>query len=144
MLVLDSIATRITRLREERGFTKAELARRAKVSRAYISRLEDGDYADPSGPRLERIATALGVDVRYLLSGERSGFDLPAESDLDPEFRALLAALDPDERSQWAELLRERHKFSQSPEDRASWQQVRETWLLLIQGKLRQLRREQD
>ena len=58
----------LARLRESKGLTKRELARRAKVTEAYVSQLESGARRNPSLPVLKRLAKALGVPVTELLS----------------------------------------------------------------------------
>jgi transcriptional regulator with XRE-family HTH domain len=57
---------RLKELREGRGFTQEQLAKQAKVSRAYLSRLEMGRH-DPPLSRLRNLAKALGVPVTALL-----------------------------------------------------------------------------
>jgi len=49
------------------GFTLDELARRAKVTKPYLSQLENGVRKNPSLPVLRRLAKALGVPVAELL-----------------------------------------------------------------------------
>ena len=60
------MGTRIRRLRETNGRSQALLARRAKIAREHVNRLEAGGY-DPSVGTLTRIAKALGVPVTELL-----------------------------------------------------------------------------
>ena len=62
----ERFAMRLKELREGRGFTQEQLAKRAKVSRAYLSRLEMGRH-DPPLSRLRNLAKALGVPVTALL-----------------------------------------------------------------------------
>jgi transcriptional regulator with XRE-family HTH domain len=50
---------RLTELRLRRGWPKAELARRAKLDQANLSRIEAG-RATPYPVELRRLATALG------------------------------------------------------------------------------------
>jgi transcriptional regulator with XRE-family HTH domain len=57
----------VKRLRETRGLTQADLAKRAKVTRPYITMLESGARKAPSLPMLKRLARALGVPVTELL-----------------------------------------------------------------------------
>ena len=57
----------LARLRKSKGLTKRELARRAKVTEAYVSQLESGARRNPSLPVLKRLAKALGVPVTELL-----------------------------------------------------------------------------
>jgi len=53
--------------REARGLTQTDLARKAKVTQAYIALLEAGRKKNPSLAILRRIAKALGVPVEDLL-----------------------------------------------------------------------------
>lgn len=52
-------------LREARGLTSAQLAIGADISPAYLSLIEGGDRVPPPDT-LQRIASALGVDVTVL------------------------------------------------------------------------------
>ena len=54
-------------LREEKGLTQDALAKRAKLTKPYISQLEGGARKNPSLPALRRLARALGVPVTELL-----------------------------------------------------------------------------
>ncbi len=53
--------------RREKGLTQDELAKRAKLTKPYLSQLENGVRKNPSLPALKRIAKALGVPVTELL-----------------------------------------------------------------------------
>jgi transcriptional regulator with XRE-family HTH domain len=66
----------IKELRERRGLTQEELAKRAGVSQGYIAKLEPSNRAgkaktvrraNPSVAILKRLARALGVPVTELL-----------------------------------------------------------------------------
>jgi transcriptional regulator with XRE-family HTH domain len=57
---------RIRKLREERDMSQTELARKAKISREYVNKLEAGRY-DPTVGVLQKLARALGVPVTELL-----------------------------------------------------------------------------
>ena len=59
-------AMRLRQIRERRGITQETLAKKAGVSRAYLSRLEMGRH-DPPLSRLRKLAKALGVPVTELL-----------------------------------------------------------------------------
>ncbi len=66
---------RIRELREARGLTQEDLAAKAKVDRAELSRLETGKCANPGTKRLAKIANALGVElaeffIRRRIAGE--------------------------------------------------------------------------
>ena len=53
--------------REKKGMTQVQLAKRAKVTQAYVAMLETGAKKNPSLVTLKRIAKALKVDVGDLL-----------------------------------------------------------------------------
>lgn len=54
-------------LRDAKGLTQVELAKRAKVTRGYLAQLEAGYKTNPSLPTLRKLAKALGVPVTELL-----------------------------------------------------------------------------
>jgi transcriptional regulator with XRE-family HTH domain len=53
----------LRQLRERRGYSTRELARRAGVPHVTIVRIEN-DQTNPTVRMLERLAKALGIDVR--------------------------------------------------------------------------------
>ena len=57
----------VKRLREARQLTQAELAKKARISQAYLSRLEAGEKTNPGIQIAQRLAKALGVPVTALL-----------------------------------------------------------------------------
>lgn len=61
------IGRRIVSLREKRGWTQADLARRAGLDTGYLSKLEGGQYRRPSAQRLGTIATTLNVPIADLM-----------------------------------------------------------------------------
>ncbi|HAG07737.1 MAG TPA: transcriptional regulator [Peptococcaceae bacterium] len=61
----------IRAVREERGYTLQELAKRAKLSLSYLSEIERGTKR-PSMKALERIAAALDISKHRLIRGEGS------------------------------------------------------------------------
>jgi transcriptional regulator with XRE-family HTH domain len=54
-------------LREQAQMTMMELAKKAKVTTAYVFMIEAGKRKSPSLPVLRRLAKALGVPVAELL-----------------------------------------------------------------------------
>jgi transcriptional regulator with XRE-family HTH domain len=60
------MGTRIRRLRKGQGLSQAALAKRARLTRVYITRLEAGRQ-DPSLSTITALAKALGVPVTALL-----------------------------------------------------------------------------
>jgi DNA-binding XRE family transcriptional regulator len=66
------LAQDLVALREKRGFTQAELARRLGVSQPAIAKIESGRAANLQLKTLVRIATALGGEVVLKLRGKAS------------------------------------------------------------------------
>jgi transcriptional regulator with XRE-family HTH domain len=64
------LGKRLKQLREERRLSQAKLAKRARLSREYVLRLEAGQQ-DPSLSTLTALAKALRVEVMKLLEPER-------------------------------------------------------------------------
>ncbi len=56
-------------IRQEKGFTLVELARKAKLSHGYIADLEKGVKKNPSMNTLESISKALGITLDELVNG---------------------------------------------------------------------------
>lgn len=83
----ERIGKRVEKARKARGWNMATLARRAKVSASYISRLEGGTYPNPSLAKMSAIADVLGVRVSDLV-------DLPPATpdELIEQIRALIGA----------------------------------------------------
>ena len=77
-----ALSDRIKQRREEKQISAIELARRAEISKGYLSELESGRAPRPSGAVLFRIATALGTTVADLL-----------EQEVKPASRAIPRAL---------------------------------------------------
>ena len=61
------LAAMLKAKREEKGMTQTDLAKRAKVSQAYVASIEAGSKKNPSLAVLQRLAKALGVPVTELL-----------------------------------------------------------------------------
>src|ERR1035437_3231502 len=96
------VAGQMKEIRRARHLSQRQLAGRMQVPRTYISKIENGK-AIPTLSSLERLAAALGVDVRQLIRDARSQRDDEVASILaDPllaEIAALLPCLDPLHRS---------------------------------------------
>src|SRR5262245_41884449 len=63
------LGKKIQRMRQVRGFTAVELARRSKVTTGFISQLEHSKTV-PSLQTLQRVAAALDVSLTYFLLEE--------------------------------------------------------------------------
>jgi transcriptional regulator with XRE-family HTH domain len=81
------LGEKIQRLRAERGLTQQELADRAGVSQAIISRLESKARHNVNADVLKGLAKALGCTTDYLV-----GMHEDDESELEPAAAALVDA----------------------------------------------------
>jgi transcriptional regulator with XRE-family HTH domain len=61
------IGMTLRKLRDEKGMSQTALAKKARISREHLSRLEAGRY-DPSVGVVQRLAKALGVSLTELLA----------------------------------------------------------------------------
>jgi transcriptional regulator with XRE-family HTH domain len=60
MALKERMAARLKTLRERRGMTQEQLAKKSGVGRSHLARLETGRQ-DPTLSTLEKLAKALGV-----------------------------------------------------------------------------------
>jgi transcriptional regulator with XRE-family HTH domain len=60
------LGMKIKTIREATGLSQATLAKKARITREYVNRLEAGRY-DPTLGVLQRLAKALGVPVTQLI-----------------------------------------------------------------------------
>jgi transcriptional regulator with XRE-family HTH domain len=93
-----ALAEQLRKRRLEQGLSIAELARRSKVSKGYLSRLENKGYGvRPSADFLYKIAFVLGTTVSALL-GKTVDRDEDELTNIPDELRAFaLAEHLPDE-----------------------------------------------
>ena len=68
------IARDLARLRQERGVSQAEIARRLKTSQQAVSRLEHPDYEGHTVRSLVKYAESLGKELRFVLSEPRARY----------------------------------------------------------------------
>lgn len=66
MTPIRRLTMRLRALRDKRGWSQEELAKRAGISRGYLARLETGRH-DPTLTMIEKLAKALNVPVTELL-----------------------------------------------------------------------------
>lgn len=67
--IMSDWAIRLERKRKERGWSKAELARRADVDRLLLYRYLAGEVDNPRGDNLKKLARAVGVEEIWLRHG---------------------------------------------------------------------------
>ena len=87
-----ALADQLRKHRIKQGLSIAELARRSKVSKGYLSQLENNVYGvRPSADALYKIAFALGTTVSELLE-KQVGKDDDELTEIPDELRAFALA----------------------------------------------------
>lgn len=81
------LGQRITAARNARGWSRSDLARKARVDPSYVTRIEEARFTRPSVDKVRAIASALGVNVADLTDPPRS-----PDPDEDAQRRRLLEA----------------------------------------------------
>ena len=64
---MSPLSLRIRELRTAKGWTQTELARRAKIRRATVNRIENDHIKSIDLEVLEKLARALGCDPGFLI-----------------------------------------------------------------------------
>jgi DNA-binding XRE family transcriptional regulator len=64
-----TLAQHLRRLRHKQGWTQEHLAKRSRVSRITINRLENEVEQSPRFETLERLAEAFGIELSQLVAG---------------------------------------------------------------------------
>lgn len=86
------VARAVRDVRHSRGMSQRQLAGRMQVPRTYISKIENGK-AMPTLSSLERLATALEVDICALLRDARSRRQTETNAIMADPFLAEIAAV---------------------------------------------------
>lgn len=84
------LGTQVREIRRQGGLTQRQVAIRMAVPRTYISKVEQ-NRVTPTVDTFLRIAAALGVDARQLLTDERSRRDADVAAIFADSFTAALA-----------------------------------------------------
>lgn len=82
------IGSRIKELRKQKRLTITELAKRAGVSKSYLSYIERDVQKNPSLQFLTKISKPLDTSIEYLLGEEKN--DITTNEILDKEWTKLL------------------------------------------------------
>ena len=87
-----SVGRVVRELRLKHGLTQEalEASTGGKVTRSYVSKLEQGVIAMPSRDRLSALADALHTSTHYIL--ERAGFISPVDTEVEQGIAAFLSA----------------------------------------------------
>lgn len=88
------VVAQVREMRRTRHLSQRQLAGRMQVPRTYISKIENGK-AIPTLGSLERLANALGVELRQLVRDSRGRRDEEVTSILSDPFLAEVALLLP-------------------------------------------------
>ena len=104
-----ALANHLRKLRMERGQSLQDLARKCSVSRATLSRIENGEVS-PTAETMGRLATALALPLSQLLAPMEQGFSplvRHAEQSIwtDPETGYARRTLSPPSRQLQLELI---------------------------------------
>ena len=75
------IGNKIYNLRKQRGLTLSELAKKAIISKSYLSNIERNINKNPSIQVMEKIAGVLQVDLSMLLKPEIEEVEPPVEEE---------------------------------------------------------------
>ena len=112
------LSDQLRKHRVKQGLSIAELARRSKVSKGYISQLEHNVYGvRPSADALYKIAFALGTTVSELLE-KQVGKDDDELTEIPDELRAFaLAEQLPDEEIKMLARIEYRGRRPQTADD---------------------------
>lgn len=99
---LETFASRLQRLMEEKGIKQTELCTRTGIGKSAISEYISGKY-EPKQKNIFKIATVLGVEPSYLMgiNSEKSNSSLPPLTDKDErniqkKLSSIIEGLAPD------------------------------------------------
>lgn len=86
MLTLSFIGAEIATARNTRGWSQADLAKRASVSRATLDALENGRAGELGFSKITKILAALGMELKLQESGSgRPTLDELMQEDTDDQ-----------------------------------------------------------
>lgn len=95
------LGSKINKLRTERGLSLEGLATAAGVSKSYLWEVENRDVS-PTAEKLKAIATALEVEVAFLLDDQ---LQVEPQDQSDRRFFRKYSQLDPERKEQMQRIL---------------------------------------
>jgi len=103
-----TVGERIKQLREKKGMNQKQLAEKAKMTRATISRIETGQVKEVKSEALKKLAVALGVTVDFLVgqSEEMSADDMIIADDQIKNVMSDMYGLGPNPRQEVEDFVR--------------------------------------
>lgn len=118
-----ALGRRLRAARERQDLSLSEVARRAGISKAYLSQLENGESSHPSYDVMGRLAAALATSIPDLTG--QPGVWEPVESDAPASLRAFaqkarLPAVD-------VSMLAKIHFRGKRPDNADDWAHIYET-----------------
>jgi len=83
------LGERLRTIRKNRGLTLTQLSRYSKVSKAYLSQLENEQFSNPSSEVVIKLCSTLGVSVDGMLGLETMPVTILSCSEVPLHLRAL-------------------------------------------------------
>lgn len=80
---MSSIGERVKKLREKRGWTQRDFAKKLGISNSVLSRIENGEKKNVEDYLIKRLAETLETSADYLLGLSTSTTPKPSLDDLD-------------------------------------------------------------
>lgn len=123
------VGLRLRHVRELRGLTQVQLAKKSGVSQAAISELETGENRSPWGTNLVKLAQSLLVSPEWLANGkgQMEGHSSPLPPEAERVARDWLR-LAPEVRKSVANMIREMIKTSEAERPHAPDERVAEAY----------------
>lgn len=101
------IGPKISEIRKKRGFTLSELAKRAGISKSYLSNIERNLNRNPSIHVIKKISHVLDVDLQILLKPEKNIEEqqLPDQDWIDLANQLRLSGIEKEQLQEYKTLI---------------------------------------
>jgi repressor LexA len=87
----NTLGNRIKQLREEAGFSAAELGRLTGIDSGYIGRIEKGEIPKPGPEILAKLASKLNTSIDYIVTGKQLRLTAPKQPRTKGELLVTIA-----------------------------------------------------